>query len=692
MTFLSLQMFAPERIYRAPVDTGTVILGRTLPSLLDEACDRNPNAQALNQWTAQGWQPLSHQDFRRAAEDLALGLQELGLQAGDRIALFMHSDTHFCIADMGCLLAKLVNVPISLGEVPENIALILQHSGATALILSDMPLLTQISPCLGEVHSLKTLIVANAQSKGQEQLSLWPENRWGIPSHLTLLSLAEVQAKGRANWSPQTCRALRDQLAADNLATIIYVAGATGRCQDIRSSLLPMFRMVTTIRERLQNHAVPQYVCEPPKGVMLTHENLSADALAAFSEIADLKQGPQEVVLSFLPLTHIFARVLLYGHINYGHRIHFSTPTQVIKHLRDVKPTVFATVPRLLEKVAQKIEERSQRLQGFSRWVFTWALALAKRYELGQCPDWWYGFQLKLADRLVYRRWRSALGGRLKYLLTGGAALKADLANLFAAAGIPIMQGYGLTQTSAVICVNRGQYNRAGTVGPPIAGVNIAVADDGEILIKAPYVMQGYYHNPTATQEAIDEKGWFHTGDVGEFTAEGFLKLTGYKKSLFKLSTGKYVTPEPLERQVMQSPLVAYAIAVGASQRFCAMLIFPNWRRLRAKARSLGLYQPLNTLLQDPQIQTLYEDLVKTANRSLPDWSRAKKFQLVNAELTVDQGLLLPNHPIQREQVQEQFADVIEQLYADTPPVVRPIRQPQAGTPELPPLQVEAAT
>lgn len=685
-------MFAPQQIYRAPADTGTVTLGRTLPSLLDEACDRNPNAQALNQWTSKGWQPLSNQAFRKAAEEVALGLRELGLQAGDRVALFMHSDTQFCIADMGCLLAKLVNVPISLGEVPENIALILQHSGASALILSDIDLLERIAPCLGEVHPLKTLILVDTLSTTQQHLSQEEGEGWGLPSHVSLLSLAEVQAKGRANWSPPTRRALRDQLAADDLATIIYVAGATGRCQDIRSSLLPMFRMVKMIRERLQNHAAPQYVCETPKGVMLTHENLSADALAAFSEIVDLKRGPQEVVLSFLPLTHIFARVLLYGHINYGHTVHFSTPTRVIKHLRDVKPTVFATVPRLLEKVAQKIEERSHRLQGFSRWVFTWALELAKRYELGQIPNFVDTLQLKLADRWVYRQWRMALGGRLKYLLTGGAALKADLANLFAAAGLPIMQGYGLTQTSAVICVNRGQYNRAGTVGPPIAGVEMAVAEDGEILIKAPYVMKGYYHNPTATQEAIDENGWFHTGDVGEFTAEGFLKLTGYKKSLFKLSTGKYVTPEPLERHVMQSPLVDYAIAVGASQRFCAMLIFPNWRRLRAKARSLGLTQPVNTLLKEPHIQALYQDLVETANQGLPDWSKAKKFQLVDAELTVNNGLLSPKHQIQREQVQERFADVIEQLYGEALTIVRPAYQPQATTPELPPLQVEAAT
>lgn len=684
-------MFLPLQIYRAPAHVGTVSLGRTLPSLLDEACDRHPNAQAFNQWTPKGWQPLSNQAFRSAAEEMALGLQAIGLQAGDRVALFMHSDTYFCIADMGCLLAQLVNVPISLGEVPENIVLILQHSGATALILSDRALLAQIAPCLEEVNSLKTLILVDALSAGEENLSQADRDRWGLPSHLQLWSWAEVEAKGAANRSPLTFRALRNQLAADDLATIIYVAGATGRCQDLRSSLLPMFRMVKTIREHLQKRKSPQYVCETPKGVMLTHENLSADALAAFSEIPNLKRGPQEVVLSFLPLTHIFARVLLYGHINYGHSIHFSTPTRVIKHLREVQPTVFATVPRLLEKVAQKITEKSHYLSGFSRWVSIWALGLAQRYELGQDLDWGYRWQLKLADWLVFKQWRLALGGRLRYLLTGGAALKADLANLFAAAGMPILQGYGLTQTSAVICVNRGSYNRAGTVGPPIAGVEMAIATDGEILVKAPYVMKGYYHNPTATQEAIDEEGWFHTGDVGEFTAEGFLKLTGYKKSLFKLSTGKYVTPEPLERYVMQSPLVEYAIAIGAAQRFCAMLIFPNKDRLQAKARTLGLHQPLPTLLQEPQIQALYQALVEAANQSLPDWSRAKKFQLVPVELTVNNGLLLANHQIQREQVQERFAEVIEKLYAEAPPVARSTHQPPPQASALPPLQVEAA-
>ena len=712
MVPFSGDMYWPTTIYRAPPNSGKVILGRTLPSLLDEACDRHPNSHAFNQWRAGHWQPLSNQEVRTTAETLALGLRDLGLRKGDRVSLFMHSDVNFCIADMGCLLAGLVNVPIYLGETPENIVYILQHSEAKALIVSDLKLLRQIEPCLGEASSLKILLVADVDGqeqgkKGTDQpidlsrtepiSASFPTSCFSsdlkIPQGIQVFPLPQVCTQGQVRWSEKSRQQLRSAIAPDDLATIIYLAGTTGQCHTLRDRhILPVFRFVNTLRYRFQKVQPATYVCESPKGVMLTHENLSADALAAFSSIPGLQRGDAETVLSFLPLTHIFARVLLYGHINYGHTIAFTTQNRVVRHLREIQPTIFATVPRLLEKVYQKILETGGQLKRFPQMAFNWALSLAQRYELGQPPDRLYALQLKLAD-FVFEKWRGVFGGRLKYLLTGGAALKGDLANLFSAAGICVLQGYGLTQSSSVVCCNRGALNRAGTVGVPIAGVEMAIAGDGEILIRAPYIMKGYYKNPEATRQAINSEGWFHTGDFGEFTAEGFLKITGYKKSLFKLSTGKYVTPERLEHHLQESSLVAHAIAVGAHRKFCAMLIFPHREQLRAQAQAMGLTLSADTVINHPKIIALYQTLVDSANQTLPHWSMVKRFQLINATLTVENGLLTPTQGrLNREAVETAFTAQINALYAEPQQHTRSVDETRTFKPEVATFQAAPIT
>jgi long-chain acyl-CoA synthetase len=710
------------------------MLGRTLPSLLDEACDRTPNSHALNQWTERGWQSLSNQDFRTAAQEVALGLLDLGLERGDRVALLMQSDVNFCIVDMGCLFAKLIDVPIDLSQTLEHIIFIVQHSEAKALVVSNLDLLYQVVPYLGGTSDLKAAIVANLPADWQQWRSLdlvgeqaigdgltpsanpqedptsaclcvpqfLPSTRQPqfcpqFPQCIPIFSLAEIRDRGQAEISDTQRQQLRAVLTASDLATIIYIPGPTGK----------------------------------PRGVTLTHENLSADGLAMFTGIPDLELGEKEVALSFLPLTHVFARVFLYAHINYGHKVYFTTPNRVMKHLREVQPTIFATVPLLLEKVYYKIlEQGSQRTQEkerikyelllprlhafavqmmrkgkdapkqrfrlsslrwripavtefkLPRWrisvnswqwfqteqtqrLFDWALSLAQQYELGRSPSGKYALMLKLADRLVFSQWRAVFGGRLKYLICGGAALKAEIANLFAAARITILQGYGLTETSSAVACNRGQFNRAGTVGVPLAGVEIAIASDGEILVKGTYVTQGYYKNPDATEEAIDLDGWFHTGDLGEFTPEGFLKITGLKKSQFKLSTGKYVTPQPLENKLEQSPLVAKAVAVGSERKFCAMLIFPNLDALHAQIQTLDLNLPAEELLKHPCILALYQALVDEANCHLPYWSLIKRFQPIDATLTVENGMLTPTGEVRRAKVVEVFAQEIDALYEE---------------------------
>lgn len=610
-----------SKIYTAP-NTTQVVLGKTLPSLLDEACERYPNSKAFNQCSQSAWIPLSNQDFRTASEHVAFGLLNLELKKGERICLFMHSDVHFAIADMGCLLAKLVNVPIYLTQTADSITFIMKHTEAKALIVSDIKLLCQIAPVLLKAPKLKTVVVAEVAPDFQQSLPPLPEG-------IRVVSMDEVRREGQAHFSAQAQQQLRADIAPSDLATLVYTSGTTGE----------------------------------PKGVMLTHENLAAVTFAGFTCL-QIKPGIQEVSLLFLPLTHILGRALLYAHISYGHCIYFSTPERLGEHLREVQPTLFVTVPRLLEKVHDKILAKGNQLSGLMKKIFYWAVNLTKRYELGQKPSGFYALQLKIADKLVFSKWRAALGGRITFLGTGGAPLRADLANFFSAAGMTLFQGYGLTETSSVINTNQGEFNRAGTVGVPIIGVEMAIADDGEILARAPYITKGYYKNFDATREAIDEEGWFHTGDIGEFTEDGFLKITDRKKSLFKLSNGEYVAPQPLENQLQHSPLLEHAIIVGAEQKFCALLIIPNIENLQEQAKQMELEIPSDDLIKHPKILALYQTVVNDVNKNLPSWAKIKRFKLINTTLTIENDMLTPTLKVRRGKVSEFLATEINSLFA----------------------------
>ena len=675
-------MFPEKKINKSKWTIDGPILGRTLPSLLDEANESYPNDRAFNQWHKNAWQSQSSNELQTAAEELALGMLEDRSIHGEKIALLMHSDRNFCLADFGSLLAGLVNVPIDLTQTLDNIIFILRHSAARVLIVSDLDLLAQVIPYLGETLELQTVIVADIPDDWESkrtQLLTCGLNEFGVknqesevinnskltttnselttpnshsaclcipmllcqttpeiscpelPQCIQLFSLDEIRAKGKKLWSKEKAAELRSPILPQDLATIVYIAGNTGQ----------------------------------PKGVMLSHENITADILTAFASIPELIPGEVETVLSFLPLTHIFARAFIYGHLNYGHSIYFSTPNRAARDFKTVKPTLVATVPRMLEKIYQKMFDGGSKLRGTKKAVFNWALRLAQNYELGKPRTLSYNLQLKLADLLVFARVRRLFGGKLKYFISGGAGLKAEIANVLSAAGMTVLQGYGLTETSSVICCNQAKFNRAGTVGLPIPGAKIAIALDREILVKAPYVMQGYYKNPEATEAVIDAEGWLHTGDLGEFTTEGFLTITGSKKDLFKLSTGKYVTPQPLENFVRRSPLVAQAVVVGMQKKFCGMLVFPELNKLRQYARSLNLSLPVTELLQHPEIIALYQSLVDEANQQLPRWSQVKQFGLVNAKLTVANGLLQQNFQVNRAKVNKQFATEINALYGE---------------------------
>ncbi len=615
------------RIYTSPPEDGEPVLGRTLPSLLYETCEKYPNDRAFNQPQGEEWRPFSFEDFRIHVEEIALGLPTFGLERGDRVAFYLESDTYFCMADMACLIAGFIDVPIYLTHTEEAIRYVLDHSEAKALVVSNLKRLAAIAPVLEEAPHVKTIILVEPEEGGALP---------ALPEDVGLVTMEAVRQVGRTRREeePERISKMLRKIDPQDLATIIYTSGTTGL----------------------------------PKGVMLTHENISSNALTAFKCMYDYEPGPEgEVVVSFLPMTHVFARTLYYGYLAYGTSVYFTTPNELATVLPKVRPTLFASVPRVLEKLYARILERAGELPKTKQRLFKWSLSVAEHFELGRRQPPSYRLKRRVADALVYNKWRVAVGGRIKHIVCGGAALNARLANLFAAAGIDILEGYGLTETSPIITFNRPGRNRAGTVGQPIPGVEVMIADDGEILTRGPNVMKGYYRDEERTREVLDPDGWFHTGDIGEFTKDGYLRITDRKKDLFKLSTGKYVVPQPLENRLTAHPLVEQAVVVGPGYKYATALIFPSEEGVRHFARSLGIDDtlPFEELLEHPKIVAHFQEIVDKANVGMDPWSTIKKFKLVPAHLTPENGLLTPTLKVKRSRVYETFADEIAALYEE---------------------------
>ncbi|NNF04999.1 MAG: long-chain fatty acid--CoA ligase [Rhodothermales bacterium] len=599
-------------------------LGRTLPSLLYRAQAVYPNPSAFVQWTGSGWKHYTTDEFRVAAEELAVGLRESGLSAGDRVAFYVESDVYFCLADMACLIAGLVDVPIYLTHNQETIEYVIGHAEAHAVIVTGGERLGEMLRALEHTDTVHTVIGID------ETVKIDPG---GVKSGVTVTNIPEIRRKARAilDDEPDYVRRLADMLEPNDLATLIYTSGTTGR----------------------------------PKGVMLTHENISSNALTAYAGLREYRPGADgEIMLSFLPLTHIFARTLYYGALAHGTSLYFSHPDRLVGDLKDVRPTVMATVPRVLEKIYARIQQRSQDARGVKGRLARWALEQARETKEPGLAD---RARLKLADRLVYRKWREVLGGRMNWIIAGGAALSEEISRVFDNAGIQILQGYGLTETSPVIAFNRPEANRHGTVGQPLPIVEVRIADDGEILTRGPHVMAGYFRDDERTSAAIDEDGWFHTGDIGVLSADGFLSITDRKKDLFKLSTGKYVMPQPLENRLTEEPFIDHAVVIGSGHKFASALLFPNPDELRRLAGEVGAAPnaDFETLCEDESIRSRVFDILAQMDHEVPEWATIKRFRLVPGELTVENDMLTPTLKVRRPKVKSEYEDVIASMYAD---------------------------
>ena len=601
------------------------ILGRTLVDMVYDTINMFSNPRMFNTKQEGEWKSLSLIDFKTRIEELAVGMAAIGLQQGDRVALYMESDTNFCVADMACLLAGLIDVPIYLKQAPGTNEFILRHSGARALIVSSLTRLHDIDELLANAPEIRTVIVAEPET--DQKLTPLPEGvQW--------FSLERLRREGRAiiEADPERIHSFRKRIDPQDLASIVYTSGTTGE----------------------------------PKGVMLTHENLSFNALTSFAELERARGGPQgDVGISFLPLTHIFARTMLYATLAYGISIYFTTPERLGDDIKEVRPTIFASVPRLLEKVYGRILEKITQMSGMQRGLANWSLTVAQKFSVGRKQGLVQGAQHRLANTLVFRKWRAALGGRVKFIIAGGAAVSAELVNVFGAAGINILQGYGLTETSPVISFNRPGRNRPGTVGEVLPGVEVRIAEDGEILTRGPHIMKGYFNNPEKTKEVLLEGGWFCTGDIGELSEDGFLRITDRKKDLFKLSTGKYVMPQPLENRLTSHPLIEQAVVVGPGRKYCAVLLFIDQDTLRIFASSIGLSKeiPVERLIEHPKVLHKYQDLVDVANDGMDHWSTIKHFRLMLDQLSIENGFLTPTLKIKRKRICDKYKEQIDILY-----------------------------
>ncbi len=616
---------ATPTIHTAPASSiGKVILGRTLPSLLDEAADAYPNPKAFNQpKPGGGWTTMSNGDFRTAADEIAVGLLASGMERGGHAAMFMDSDLHFALVDFGTLIAGILNAPLYTTYTDDNLVFVTEHSEATAMVVSNPEMLARFAAWAGRVPAVRLVVVATGDPAGIP-----------LPDGMRVMTLDALRAAGRAAIAaaPNRPDELRDMIDPHDVATLIYTSGTTGQ----------------------------------PKGVMLTHENISSNVFAAYTGIRGM--GHQdEVALTFLPLTHIYARMLSFADVAWGHQTFYSNPDQLVGHLAEVRPTIFATVPRVLEKVYDKVTLGVQQSEGAKKAIGSWAMGLASGFDMGHPPGGLGGIKQAVADKLVFSKIRERLGlTRVRVVSVGGAALRPDLSNSFAAWGIATLQGYGLTETSPVITNSTPDANLAGTTGQPIAGVEVMIAADGEILTRGPHVMKGYYKEPEKTAEAIDADGWFYTGDIGEVTPGGFLKITDRKKSLFKLSTGKYVIPQPIENALTEHALVEQAIVVGNSEKYATALLFPNADALAQWGTAHGVSGDLAAMVKNPTVLAEFERIATAANAGMDHWMEVKRFRLCPEPMTVENGLLTPKMSVKRSDVTKRYASDIQAMYTAT--------------------------
>jgi len=558
------------------------------------------------------WIKTSTQEYIAKANAISRALVQIGVQKNDKIAIISSNNrTEWNIMDIGALQTGAQTVPIYPTISEEDYEYILNHSESSYCFVSDEDVLRKVNaiksnvPTLKEVYSFNTI----------EGCKHWTE----------LLELGKDEA------NQKDVEERKNRVLPSDLATIIYTSGTTGK----------------------------------PKGVMLSHNNIVSNVINSAPRIP-FEKGKSRA-LSFLPVCHIFERVILYLYQYYGVSIYFGESIDKISdNIKEVKPNVMSAVPRLLEKVYDSIIAKGTQLTGIKKKLFFWAIDLGLRFEPYGANGWWYELQLKMARKLIFSKWKEGLGGNLDLMVSGSAALQTRLTRVFAAAGIPVMEGYGLTETSPVITVNdmRNFGFRVGTVGKVIDGLTVKIAEDGEILCKGPNVMMGYYKDEQLTSEVMTDD-FFHTGDIGEFDNDGFLKITDRKKEMFKTSGGKYIAPQLIENTMKQSRFIEQIMVIGDGQKMPAAFIQPSFDFVKewAKIHKINIGTTNTEIISNTKVVERIQEEVDQLNEKFGNWEKIKRFELTPDVWSIEGGHLTPTLKLKRKVVMEKYKDLFNKIY-----------------------------
>ncbi|MCA0376967.1 MAG: long-chain fatty acid--CoA ligase [Gemmatimonadetes bacterium] len=591
----------------------------TLTALFFDAVERHDRPDALLYKVRGVWEPMSHRTILERVRRAALGLARLGIVSGDRVGILSENRPEWLIADYACLCSGVTDVPIYPTLPAEQIPYLLQDSGARAVFVSTPEQARKLASVRAEAPGVQWVIgFAATKSDGCD------------------LTLADLEAMGAPDDTPDRATVFKEAALAitpDRLVTLIYTSGTTGH----------------------------------PKGVMLTHDNVYSNCVAVRSA---LSVTSADTALSFLPLSHIFERTGDYFLFSLGVRIAYAESIDTVPvNMTEVKPSLMMSVPRLYEKIYARVLENAVAGGGLKQRIFFWAKAVGERWAnerlAGRTPGGLLAMQYSLAQKLVFSKLKERTGGNLRFFVSGGAPLSPDIARFFYSAGLTILEGYGLTETSPVISCNTEQHIRIGTVGRPIAGVEVMIAPDGEILSRGPHIMQGYYNNPAATRETIDAEGWFHTGDIGVLE-DGFLRITDRKKDIIVTAGGKNIAPQPIEGLLKHNKYVSQAVMLGDKRKFPIVLIVPDWDQLEKWAATQGIvWTSRAELLAMPTINAKMEKEVFGALEGLAKFERPKKLALLEHDFTIERGELTPKLSVKRKVITERYKDRIDALYAD---------------------------
>jgi long-chain acyl-CoA synthetase len=562
------------------------------------------------------WRKYATEEIAQIVNETSAGLLNLGLSANDltpegsdKIAIISGNRPEWLMADMAAQQIGVIWVPVYPTTNPLELVFILNDAAVKYMFVSNFELYQKVMSIKDQVPCLKELYTFD-HIQGAKH---WSELRVNDTS-----ALEKVEA-------------IKKTIPVEQVATFIYTSGTTGT----------------------------------PKGVMLTHQSIYFNLYSGKASFP-FPDAPEQKVLSFLPLNHIFEKVASYIYMYSGMSVYYAESLDTIgENLLEIKPDGFSTVPRLLEKVFEKIMIKGEQLSGIKRTLFYWAVALGEKYDNMVPGSWWYRTQLKIANKIIFSKWREGLGGNVKFIVTGGAACQVKLLRIFNAAQIPVFEGYGPTENSPIISINlnRPGGTKFGTVGHVIQGVELKLQPDGEICVAGPSVMKGYYKRPDLTAETIID-GWLHTGDIGELIDGKYLKITDRKKELFKTSGGKYVAPQPIENKMKESPFIEQIVLVGDNKKFVSALIVPGFSKLKEWAKQHGIeYKNNEYIAKHPMVNALISDEVEVYNRFFNPVEQVKKFTLLSREFTIDNAELTPKLSVRRKNVLENFAKEVEEMY-----------------------------